>query len=140
MSTPTSKMDQARAVRQGESLDVDAVATYLKENIEGLDGSISIRQFHSGYSNLTYLVTVGPTELVLRRPPFGKKARSAHDMNREYRILSALAPVFPYVPSPLAYCDDPAVMDAPLLRDGTTVRRYFEKNPARRFSIRRTLG
>jgi len=113
MSTPTNKMDRAQAVRQGESLDVDAVASYLQATIDGLDGPIRIRQFHSGYSNLTYLITFGDRELVLRRPPFGKKARSAHDMNREYRILSALAPVFPYVPSPLAYCDDPAVMDVP---------------------------
>jgi aminoglycoside phosphotransferase (APT) family kinase protein len=75
---------------------------YLKEELSGLDGPVTVRQFHSGFSNLTYLITVGETELVLRRPPIGKKARTAHDMNREYRILSALKPVFPYVPAPLA--------------------------------------
>ncbi|WP_319524620.1 phosphotransferase family protein [uncultured Desulfosarcina sp.] len=133
MSTPTNKMDQARAVRQGESLDVDAVATYLKATLKELDGPVSIRQFHSGYSNLTYLISVGARELVLRRPPFGKKARSAHDMNREYCILSALAPVFPYVPSPLAYCDEPAVMDVPFYvmerLSGVILRKTLPEGP-----------
>jgi aminoglycoside phosphotransferase (APT) family kinase protein len=51
--------------------------------------------------------------MVLRRPPFGKKAKSAHDMGREYRILSALRPVFPYCPKPLAYTEDESVMGCP---------------------------
>ncbi len=106
-------LDQAKEVRQGETLDAGTIVAYLKETLPGLDGPVSVRQFHSGFSNLTYLITVGETELVLRRPPFGKKAKTAHDMNREYRILSALKPVFPYVPEPLAYCGDPVVMDAP---------------------------
>jgi len=108
-----STLDQAREVRKGEALNAGAVEAYLRENLSIPDGPMRIRQFHSGYSNLTYLISIGGTELVLRRPPFGKKARSAHDMNREYRILNALEPVFPYSPKPLAYCDDLAVMDAP---------------------------
>lgn len=106
-------LDQAKAVRQGESLDAATIVAYLKANLPGLDGPVTVRQFHSGFSNLTYLITVGKTELVLRRPPFGKKAKTAHDMSREYRILSSLKPVFPHVPAPLTYCDDPAVMDVP---------------------------
>jgi aminoglycoside phosphotransferase (APT) family kinase protein len=51
-------------------------------------------------------------EFVLRRPPYGHKARSAHDMLREARLLRALAPVFPRVPGVVAVCDDPAVLDA----------------------------
>ena len=108
-----AKLDQSHAVRDGESLAIDNIVRYLKSVLPDLAGPVSIEQFHSGYSNLTYLITIGETELVLRRPPFGKKARSAHDMHREYRILKALGPVFPYVPEALAYCDDPAVMDAP---------------------------
>jgi len=106
-------LDQAKAVRQGESLDAGAIAAYLKKRLPDLNGRVTVRQFHSGFSNLTYLIGVGETELVLRRPPFGKKAKTAHDMSREYRILSALKPVFPHVPQPLAYCDDPTVMDVP---------------------------
>ena len=108
-----TSLDQAKAVRQGESLDAGKIAAYLKEKLPHLDGPATVRQFHSGFSNLTYLISMGETELVLRRPPFGKKAKTAHDMSREYRILRALRPVFPHVPEPLAYCEDPAVMDVP---------------------------
>jgi aminoglycoside phosphotransferase (APT) family kinase protein len=108
-----TQLDQAKTVRPGESLDGERILDYLRTTLTGLDGPVKVNQFHSGFSNLTYLITVGETELVLRRPPFGKKARTAHDMNREFRILSALKPVFPYVPAPLSYCDDPAVMDVP---------------------------
>ena len=106
-------LDQARTVRSGEDLDAEKVAAHLKDNLPGLDGPVTIKQFHSGFSNLTYLVTIGRTDLVLRRPPFGHKAKTAHDMSREFRILTALKPVFPYVPRPLLYCDDPTVMDEP---------------------------
>ncbi|MGM0454171.1 MAG: phosphotransferase family protein [Thermodesulfobacteriota bacterium] len=105
--------DQPTQIREGETLDPAAVEAFLKDNIEGLSGSIEIKQFPSGFSNLTYFIKVGDTELVLRRPPFGKKARSAHDMGREYRILSALYPVFPYCPKPLAYTEDESVMGCP---------------------------
>jgi aminoglycoside phosphotransferase (APT) family kinase protein len=72
-----------------------------------------VEQFPSGFSNLTYLIKVGGTDLVLRRPPFGRKAKTAHDMGREYRILTALNPVFPYCPKPLVYTEDESVMGCP---------------------------
>ncbi len=103
-------MDTPRPVREGEELDINTVETFLKKNIAGLEGEVDVRQFPSGFSNLTYAVTVGNRELVLRRPPFGKKAKTAHDMGREYKILRALHPVFPYCPRPLAFCDDPGIM------------------------------
>jgi aminoglycoside phosphotransferase (APT) family kinase protein len=103
-------IDQPKAIRQGEDLDVKQVEAYLKDAIPGLAGSLTVKQFPSGFSNLTYFLKVGETELVLRRPPFGRKAKTAHDMSREYRILKALHPVFPYCPEALAFCDDPAVL------------------------------
>lgn len=106
-------LDQPADVREGESLDASAVASFLEENIDGFSGSVDIQQFPSGFSNLTYLITGGGRELVLRRPPFGKKAATAHDMGREYRILSALHPVFPYCPRPLAYTEDASILGAP---------------------------
>lgn len=105
--------DQARAVRQGEALDEAAVGAYLAECLPGIGQPVRVRQFPSGFSNLTYLVTAGDRDLVLRRPPFGTKAATAHDMGREYRILAALAPCYPYVPKPLVYCEDTAVIGAP---------------------------
>jgi aminoglycoside phosphotransferase (APT) family kinase protein len=105
--------DKSTQVRQGEELDLKVVEGYLKDTIPGLSGDLVVEQFPSGFSNLTYLIKVGGTDLVLRRPPFGRKAKTAHDMGREYRILSALNPVFPYCPRPLVYTEDEAVMGCP---------------------------
>jgi aminoglycoside phosphotransferase (APT) family kinase protein len=105
--------DRPTEVRQGEELDLKVIETFLKDNISGLSGELLVRQFPSGYSNLTYLIQVGDRELVLRRPPFGRKAKTAHDMGREYRILKALNPVFPYCPKPLVYTEDASIMSCP---------------------------
>jgi aminoglycoside phosphotransferase (APT) family kinase protein len=105
--------DKPAGVRQGEELDLNAAERFLKHNIPGLEGRPSVEQFPSGYSNLTYLVRFGDKELVLRRPPFGRKAKTAHDMGREYRILKALNPVFPYCPKPLVYTEDESVLGCP---------------------------
>ncbi len=90
--------DKSTKVRQGEELDLKVVEQFLKDSIPGLSGDLVVEQFPSGFSNLTYLIKVGGTDLVLRRPPFGRKAKTAHDMGREYRILTSLHPVFPYCP------------------------------------------
>jgi len=102
--------DKTTMVRQGEELDLKPVEQFLKDSIPGLTGELKVEQFPSGYSNLTYLIKVGKKDLVLRRPPFGRKAKTAHDMGREYRILSALNPVFPYCPKPLVYTEDESIM------------------------------
>lgn len=107
-------MDKPEPVRQGEELPVEALVAYLENHIPGLDRStFEVTQFPSGHSNLTYLLRAGDRELVLRRPPFGAKIKSAHDMSREYTILSHLVQVYPKVPRPLVYCEDDSVMGAP---------------------------
>ncbi|MFP4531577.1 MAG: phosphotransferase family protein [Desulfobacterales bacterium] len=106
-------VDAPTKIRDGEELDQAAVESFLKQNIEGLFGSLEIKQFPSGFSNLTYFIRVGDREMVLRRPPFGRKAKTAHDMGREYKILSALYPVFPYCPKPLVYTEDESIMGCP---------------------------
>ncbi len=102
--------DQASAIREGEELDAQAVDSYLRSQIDGLEGQVAIRQFPGGASNLTYLVSYDNREFVLRRPPFGKKAKSAHDMGREYRILNQLNDGFPYCPKAYAHCTDESVI------------------------------
>lgn len=106
-------IDAAKPVREGEELDLRRIENYLKDAIPGLAGQISITQFPSGHSNLTYLIAAGDREFVLRRPPFGRKVRTAHDMGREYRVLKALRPHFPYCPEAFAYTEDEAVMGCP---------------------------
>lgn len=103
-------IDQAGAVRAGEELDIEVVDQYLKSQIAGLEGTPEITQFPGGASNLTYLVQYPNRDMVLRRPPFGKKAKSAHDMGREYRVMQGLQEVYPYVPRMLAFCEDESVM------------------------------
>lgn len=106
-------IDQPSTIRSGEELDAAKVRDFLLGAIPGLSGDIAIKQFPSGFSNLTYLVSVGDTEMILRRPPFGKKAKTAHDMGREYRMLTALKPHFPYCPTALVYSEDEDVMGCP---------------------------
>ncbi len=108
-----AKIDEAADIRKGEEFDTARIGEYLKDNIKGLEGDIKVGQFPSGFSNLTYLISFDNRDLVLRRPPFGKKARSAHDMGREYRILKALQSRFPYSPKPLLYCEDGSLMGCP---------------------------
>src|SRR5215203_5377068 len=107
-----SKTDRPTKVRQGEELPSDGLFEYLANQL-GVSGPFAIEQFPSGFSNLTYLLRAGDRELVLRRPPIGAKIKTAHDMSREYRILSHLHPVYQKVPRPLLFCDDESILGAP---------------------------
>lgn len=106
-------LDAAGEVRTGEELDAAKVLEFIGGSLPHISGEITVRQFPGGFSNLTYLVCIGGHELILRRPPFGRKATGAHDMGREYRVLTALKPVFPYCPSPLVYSEDESIIGAP---------------------------
>lgn len=106
-------MDEPVNVREGEELDSRKVETFIRDSLQYQEGEFFIKQYPSGFSNLTYMVKAGNREMVLRRPPFGKKAKTAHDMSREYKILSALHPVFPLSPKPLLYSEDPEIMGCP---------------------------
>jgi len=104
--------DNAVAVRAGEELDLARLSAYLGQHFDG-PGPVTVEQFPSGHSNLTYRVSWGGRELVLRRPPFGSKVKSAHDMGREYRVLSKLHEAYPIAPKVILYCDDLSVLNAP---------------------------
>ncbi len=106
-------VDQPRAVREGEGLDTERLQAYLEEHLPEASGTLSVEQFPSGFSNLTYLIRLDEQEFVLRRPPFGTNVKGAHDMGREYTILAHLSPVYPKAPRPLVYCDDISVLGAP---------------------------
>jgi aminoglycoside phosphotransferase (APT) family kinase protein len=106
--------DTARAVRPGEELDLGKLDAFLaKELGTAATGALVVEQFPGGHSNLTYLVRHGDQEYVLRRPPFGSKVKSAHDMGREVAVLSKLAPVYDRAPKVIAYEPTGEVLGAP---------------------------
>lgn len=105
--------DRSRQVRAGEELDLVKLSAYLRESLPDLRGELSVEQFPSGFSNLTYLIRLGEIELVLRRPPAGAQIKSGHDMAREFRVLDRLRPVYAKVPRALVYCADESVIGAP---------------------------
>ncbi|MDQ0197859.1 phosphotransferase family protein [Neobacillus ginsengisoli] len=93
-------------VRKGEELNLAILEKFLRENVENLPGSpLEILQFSAGASNLTYQLRIGDWEAVLRRPPLGPVAPKAHDMRREFKILSELHPIFNAAPKPLFFSD-----------------------------------
>jgi aminoglycoside phosphotransferase (APT) family kinase protein len=102
--------DQPGALRDEDAFDTKAVHEWLTSTVDGLDGTPVVKQYPGGASNLTYLLSYPDRELILRRPPAGQKAASAHDMRREYTVQKQLKPVYPYVPTVLALCTDPAVL------------------------------
>ena len=109
----TTLLDDTRPVRPGEELPAAQLALWLEERVPGTSGPLEIEQFPGGHSNLTYLLRFADRELVLRRPPFGTKVKTAHDMGREHRILSRLYAAYPKAPRALLHCDDLSVIGAP---------------------------
>jgi aminoglycoside phosphotransferase (APT) family kinase protein len=117
-------------VRPEERFDEARLAEHLRGRLAGGVGRLHVRQFGGGHANLTYLLRFGDgpdaVEYVLRRPPLGPVAPGAHDMEREYRVLSRLWEAFPLAPRAFHFCDDPAVLGAPFFvmerRHGIVVR------------------
>jgi aminoglycoside phosphotransferase (APT) family kinase protein len=105
-------LDEADEVRDEERLDPERLRPFLAVALPGAEGPITVRQFRQGHSNLTYLVGIGGREAVLRRGPFGASVKTAHDMGREWKLLSALQGVYPRAPRPLAFCEDESVLGA----------------------------
>src|SRR5699024_8372854 len=101
-------------VRKGEELNRERLQQFLRENVsDAPEGKIEIEQFGAGHSNLTYLLRIGEWEAVLRRPPLGPVAPKAHDMQREYTILTNLHPVYQAAPKPYIFSDDDSVVGSP---------------------------
>jgi aminoglycoside phosphotransferase (APT) family kinase protein len=137
-------LDHPAAIRSGEALDADKLELFLRRQFPNETGALKILQFPSGHSNLTYSLHLGAKELVLRRPPLGSKVKSAHDMSREFRVLSKLHSVYAPAPEVLLYCDDASVIGAPFYLmqpiHGIIIRKHlpsvldFPAETARRLS------
>jgi len=140
-----------RPVRAAEQLDWARLEAWLREqlpacNVPGLslEHAMRVDQFPGGHSNLTYHVSFGETELVLRRPPLGPVPPTAHDMAREFRWLSAVHPVFPLAPRAYLLCDDLSVVGSIFYvmerRHGIVVRHEEPPQIKDRPDMRRRVG
>ena len=139
-------------IRAGEELNREALEAYLRERLPGLldgqpldeGGPMVVEQFPGGHSNLTYMVGFGGRQFVLRRPPFGPVAPTAHDMPREYRLLVAVHPVFSLAPRPYLLCEDSSVIGAPFYlmerRSGLVIRRDLPAEIGEDLRLRRSVG
>ncbi len=114
-------------MRPDEQIDARRLGDYLAGKLPAGDRLLSVRQFGGGAANLTYLLDYGEHEYVLRRPPLGPVAASAHDMGREYRVLSVLHQAYPHAPRAFLFCDDETIIGAPFFvmerRRGVVIRR-----------------
>lgn len=145
--TPSS---DSTAVRAGEEVDTTALEAYLRGHLSAQFSEfdprapIEIAQFPGGHSNLTYLVRYGDQEFVLRRPPVGPVAPTAHDMPREFRLLSLINPSFPLAPKPLLLCEDAAIIGVPFYlmerRRGFIVRFKVPDRIGEDLEVRRRLS
>ena len=115
--------------RAGEDLDRARLAEYVRDKLPGGELPLFLRQFSGGHANLTYLLTLGERDFVLRRPPMGPVPPLAHDMAREYKVLTALNQAYPPAPRTFLFCDDPEIIGADFFimerRLGTVVRKVI---------------
>ncbi|HEX3282450.1 MAG TPA: phosphotransferase family protein [Pyrinomonadaceae bacterium] len=133
------------AVRAGEELDLAALGRYLREQLpQPPHTEVEIEQFPGGHSNLTYLIRYGDQEFVLRRPPVGPVAPTAHDMPREYRLLSVINPHFSLAPKPVLLCEDISVIGVPFYlmerRRGFIVRFKVPEQIGENLKLRKQLS
>lgn len=110
-------MSETKPVRESEQLDWSLLDAFVRPRLveileDKIDAPLEVEQFSGGHSNLTYLLRFGEREFVLRRPPFGKLPPKAHDMAREFRILTSLNPVFDLAPRPLLLCENADIIGA----------------------------
>lgn len=143
----TASIDST-TVRAGEELDLAGIDNYLREQLaaSGFEPAtpIEIKQFPGGHSNLTYLIRYGDREFVLRRPPVGPVAPTAHDMPREYKLLSVIHPHFPLAPKPVLLCEDASIIGVPFYlmerRRGLIVRLKVPGQIGEDLTLRRRLS
>ena len=131
-------------VRADEQLELDRLEPWLREHLPHATGSFTLRQFGGGHANLTYLLGFGDQEYVLRRPPLGPIAPSAHDMRREHRVLRRLGEAFPLAPTSFTLCTDPAVLGVDFhvmeRRHGRVIRSELPEDLVGQPAINRRIG
>ncbi len=136
--------DTASPTREDERLDETRLSAYLAEQVPEFQGRLEVQQFHGGHANLTYALTMGGSEFVLRRPPLGPVAPRSHDMRREFKGLSALAPVYPHSPRAIHLCEDEDVIGAVFFlmerRRGYVIRNAWTESLSDDPALRRQVS
>ena len=145
-----SRSEDNMSVRAGEELDLARLDSYLRAQLSaqslevGPTASIELKQFPGGHSNLTYLIRYGNHEFVLRRPPMGPVAPTAHDMPREFKLLSVINPHYPFAPKPVLLCEDASIIGVPFYlmerRRGLIVRFKVPEEIGENLALRRRLS
>jgi aminoglycoside phosphotransferase (APT) family kinase protein len=100
-------------VKPSHAFDVASLERYMREHVADFKGPLTVRQFVGGQSNPTYYLHTPGAEYVLRRKPPGKLLPSAHAVDREYRVITALGQTDVPVPRTYALCEDPEVVGTP---------------------------
>lgn len=120
-------MAELTPVRSGHEFDEDALARFLAEQITGFRGPLRVQQFEGGQSNPTFMLEAPSGRYVLRKQPPGKLLPSAHQVDREYRVMKALGGTRVPVPKMLALCEDPAVIGTKFYVMEAMEGRIFER-------------
>lgn len=119
-------------VRRGEELNVEKLHSFLLKKTDIPDQPLEILQFSAGHSNLTYQLRAGNWEAVLRRPPLGPVAPKAHDMEREYKIISEINPLFSPAPKPILFSNNIDIIGSPFFlmerKHGIVLDHSFPEN------------
>lgn len=109
MGSRQEQFSGSGAVRRGHELDTQRLQEYLADHVHGFTGPLEVKQFRGGQSNPTYLLRAASGQYVMRRKPPGNLLKSAHAVDREFRVISALHRVGFPVPKPLLLCEDESV-------------------------------
>lgn len=131
-------------VRADEQMDWPCLEDWLTANIPNLSGPMQVAQFHGGHANLTYCVSFGEQQLVVRRQPHGNIAPGAHDMAREHRVLRGLGEAFLPAPTSLAFCEDKSVIGAPFVvmerKYGVVIRDHIPESMAHHEDVEKRVS
>lgn len=144
METTSPTVPELSSIRPDEDFDHERLANHLRDKLPAAEGPIEVLQFPGGHSNLTYLLKFGANEYVLRRPPLGPLAPKAHDMGREFAILSRLYAVFPPAPRAYYFCEDTSIIGAPFVvlerRKGLVIRNVWPAELGEDLGLRRRIS
>ena len=113
MTEEPKSTTETEEVLDAHRFDVASLERYMREHVAGFSGTLTVRQFRGGQSNPTYHLAAGSQEYVLRRKPPGKLLPSAHAVDREYRVITALGRTDVPVPRTYALCEDASVVGTP---------------------------